>query len=294
MKLSELQKETAVIGPAEGENNILTLDNVTGIIAGFTELLSKKTGIDFGRLRISVGRDARRSSRTIKKAVINQLLSQGITVSDCDLCSTPAIFMTTVNDYCDGAVCITAGDAPRDMNGFRFFTREGSLTEEEISEILRFAGEFDASPYCERGELESEDYMSLYCHNLREMIRNAIQAEDYRHPLKGLHITVDAGDGAGGFYDVHILKVLGADISAGKADLAILFDTEALTARVRDPEGNEYPASAIINDVSVPQAANVTSPALNDGTYLVSKLVIKLALLHKNGEPLEKAFVVEG
>ncbi len=293
MTLTHLQTGSAVIGPAEGENNILTLDNVTGIIAGFTEFLSEKTGIAFARLRISVGRDSRASSRGIKKAVVNQLLSQGITVSDCDFCSTPAIFMTTVNDYCDGAVCITAGEAPEEMNGFRFFTRDGSLGENEIAWILRFAETFDASPYCERGALESEDYMSLYCHNLREMIRDAVRAEDYRHPLKGLRITVDAGNGAGGFFGVHILKVLGADIESGAPDLHIIFDREALSSRVRDPQGNEYPASAILNDVAVPQAANVTSPALDDGTYLAAKLVIKLALLRKNGEPLEKAFVIE-
>lgn len=290
MKLTELQKGTAVIGPAEGENEILTLDNVTGIVAGFTELLSKETGIAFSRLRISVGIDTRPSSRTIKKAVVNQLLSQGITVSDCDICSTPAIFMTTVNDYCDGAVCVTGGEEAPEMNGFRFFTRRGSLDEKQIAEILLFAEGFDASPYCERGTLESEDYMSLYSHNLREMIRTAVLADDRRHPLRGLGITVDANGGTGGFYAPHILKVLGADILSERPDLHIIFDREALTARVRDPAGREYPASEILNDVSVPQAANVTSPALNDGTYLVSKLVIKLALLQKNGAPLTDLF----
>ncbi len=292
MNFMDLQRGAAVVGAAEGENAVLDLDNVTAIIAGFTELLSKKSGIDFSRLRISVGRDPRPSSRRIKKAVVNQLLSQGIAVSDCDLCSTPAVFMTTVNDYCDGAICITAGSEPREMNGFRFFTRDGALREEEIAAILEYAAQFDASPYCERGELESEDYMALYCHNLRNVIRDAVGAEDYRHPLRGLHISSESPMDAAQFYNIHILKVLGADTTPGNEDLHIVFDIEALSAQVRCPDGTLRDITEILNDVAVPTAASVTSPAISDGTYLVSKLVIKLALLHKNGEPLENAFAV--
>ena len=290
MDFKNLQRGAAIVGAAEGENAVLTLDSVTAVIAGFTEFLSKKTGIDFSRLRISVGRDPRPSSRGIKKAVINQLLSQGIAVSDCDLCSTPAIFMTTVNDYCDGAVCITAGNEPREMNGFRFFTRDGAPGEKEISEILDFAAQFDASPYCERGELENEDYMALYCHNLRNVIRDAADAEDHRHPLRGLRIAAVSPMDAAQFYNVHILRVLGADTTPGDEDLYIEFDIEALSARVRCPDGKMRDITDILNDVAVPTAASVTSPAISDGTYLVSKLVIKLALLHKNGEPLKNAF----
>ena len=78
MKLTELQKGAAVIGPAEGNENILTLDNVTGIIAGLTELLSNKTGIAFSGLRISVGRDSRITSRPIKKAGLPKQPRRGL------------------------------------------------------------------------------------------------------------------------------------------------------------------------------------------------------------------------
>ena len=53
--------------------------------------------------------------------------SLGITVLDCGLASTPAMFMSTVfEEYrCDGAIMITASHLPKDRNGFKYFSREG-------------------------------------------------------------------------------------------------------------------------------------------------------------------------
>ena len=43
-------------------------------------------------------------------------------------------------------------------------------------------------------------YMRDYAKHLREIICKGVNAADYDHPLKGFHIVVDAGNGAGGFY----------------------------------------------------------------------------------------------
>ena len=45
------------------------------------------------------------------------------------------------------------------------------------------------------------------------IIKEEVGADDYDHPLKGLHIVVDAGNGASGFFASRILEPLGADIS---------------------------------------------------------------------------------
>ena len=58
--------------------------------------------------------------------------------------------------------------------------------------------------------------MKDYAARLRRTIQEGVNAPDYSHPLAGLHIVVDAGNGAGGFYATDVLEPLGADISGSQ------------------------------------------------------------------------------
>ena len=58
--------------------------------------------------------------------------------------------------------------------------------------------------------------MSIYSERLRKMICDGVNASDYDKPLKGYKITVDAGNGVGGFYATDVLAPLGADVSASQ------------------------------------------------------------------------------
>ena len=106
--------------------------------AAFAEWLKAKTGKS--ELFVSVGHDSRLSAERIKNAVIKALVSHGVKVADCSLASTPAMFMTTVEMGCDGAVQITASHHPKDRNGLKFFTRDGGLDGSDIADILKSAG----------------------------------------------------------------------------------------------------------------------------------------------------------
>lgn len=278
MSLMSLKSGTDIRGTAVGENNSFTDEVVKSIINGFVTVLSSKTGADAADMTVSVGHDSRISSARIKKAVIEQLLTCGVNVMDCSLCSTPAMFMTTVKKGCTGAVQITASHHPYDKNGLKFFSAEGGFESEDITEILKIADEFDASPYRKRGALQSVDYMAEYAHDLRVMIREGVKADDFRHPLKGFHIIVDAGNGVGGFYAYHVLKPLGADISGSqflepdgmfpnhspnpenseamksiseaviknKADMGIIFDTDVDRAACVDSHGTEINRNRLV------------------------------------------------
>ena len=105
---------------------------------GFLSWLKNKTGKE--NPCISVGHDSRLSAERIKNAVIKALSSNGARVIDCSLASTPAMFMTTVELGCDGAVQITASHHPKDRNGLKFFTRDGGLDGNDIADILDTAG----------------------------------------------------------------------------------------------------------------------------------------------------------
>ncbi len=175
---------------------------------GFLSWLKNKTGKE--NPCISVGHDSRLSAERIKNAVIKALSSNGARVIDCSLASTPAMFMTTVELGCDGAVQITASHHPKDRNGLKFFTRDGGLDGKDIADILDTAGKTENPVGKEDGECSSCDFMKRYAEILREMIISGVNNGD--KPLDGMKIVVDAGNGVGGFYAYDVLSPLGADI----------------------------------------------------------------------------------
>lgn len=361
----------------------LTDEVIFKMAAGFAKWLCEKTGKSSDELTVSVGHDSRISAERIKAQVTAALLKSGIKVLDCSLCSTPAMFMTTVDLLCDGAVQITASHHPYHRNGLKFFTREGGLDGCDIEKILLFASEGE-NVFCEKeGSVEKVNYMKKYAENLREMIKKEVKAENYDKPLSGYKIVVDAGNGVGGFFASDVLLPLGADISGSqflepdglfpnhipnpenaeamksvckatvenKADLGIIFDTDVDRAGCVAPSGEEInrnrlvalasiialennSGGAIVTDsvtstglrkfiedklggvhyrykrgyrnvinkqielnnegINCPLAMETSGHAalrenfyLDDGAYLMTKIVIKLAQMGKEGKSLE-------
>ena len=122
--------------------------------------------------------------------------------------------MTTVEMGCDGAVQITASHHPKDRNGLKFFTRDGGLDSSDIADILKKAGETKNPLGSLDGECVPCNFMKKYAEILRNMIIEGVDSKlDREHPLKGMKIVVDAGNGVGGFYATDVLAPLGADIA---------------------------------------------------------------------------------
>lgn len=193
----------------ESKSPYLTDEAVQKITYGFIKWL----GTENKRITVAVGNDCRLSADRIKSAVISVLISHGISVKDCGVSSTPAMFMTTVEAGCTAAVQITASHHPKDRNGLKFFTREGGLNGGDIAQILKSADGCD-NPFGElSAECEKLDFMSVYAAGLRKMIIDGVNAQNRNKPLEGKKIVVDAGNGVGGFYAYDVLKHLGADIT---------------------------------------------------------------------------------
>lgn len=280
----------------------LTDEAVYDIARGFARFLSQKTGKKPCALRIAVGHDSRITAGRIKTQVISALMAEGVSVGDCALSSTPAMFMTTVLSDFDGAVQITASHHPADRNGLKFFCRDGGLDGKDIDTILALC---DHLPACTAhpGKVESVPFMDTYAAHLRKIIREALQVSADAQPLTGLHIVVDAGNGAGGFYATQVLAPLGADISGSvylepdgmfpnhipnpedkkamesicravldaKADFGVIFDTDVDRAGCVDRDGCEInrnrlvalAASIVLKDE--PGATIVTDSVTSDG-----------------------------
>lgn len=214
-----LQSGTDVRGIAtdKGGNAVqLTSEAVYRISAAFAYWLSEKSGKQLNALRIAVGHDSRITATEISTEVNRALTNLGINVLFCGLSSTPAMFMTTVELETDGAVQITASHHPFDRNGLKFFTRSGGLEGEDISRILKMASKCNKAENADPGIIQTIDFMPQYAAGIRRIICGALGKTEEQKPLKGYHIIVYAGNGAGGFYANDVLKPLGADISGSR------------------------------------------------------------------------------
>ena len=279
---------------SDKEKPNLTAEVAADIAAGFLTWLSEKTGSRPEDLKLAIGRDPRVTGRTLTDGLMHGFGPHGCRVLDCGLASTPAMFMATQFPElaCDGTIMITASHLPWNRNGFKFFTPEGGLEKKDISDILAFAADeakqaavlgaaANADGFVHRsGEkiypAEEADVMGPYSRHLREIIVEGCDMGT--RPLEGLKITVDAGNGAGGFYAKDVLAPLGADVSASQylepdgmfmnhapnpedreamhsvsmrtltssSDLGIIFDTDVDRSAAVDEKGREIARNGIV------------------------------------------------
>ena len=88
-----------------GEAVNLTTTEAFNIAISFSNWLSVKLDKPVHELRISVGSDSRLSANSLKAAMFSAFNSLKIHSLDCDIASTPSMFMSTIYDEtkCDGA-----------------------------------------------------------------------------------------------------------------------------------------------------------------------------------------------
>lgn len=255
----------------------LTDENIEKMAAGFVLWLENFAQKDASSLTVAVGHDSRISADRIQSAVTRSLVSAGVQVLTCGLASTPSMFMTTIELGCDGSIQITASHHPFNRNGLKFFTKNGGLDSPDIEAILFHAQNGD-KPKTGSGSVKDVDYMAQYSSNLREKIKQGVNAADYEHPLSGFKIVVDAGNGAGGFYARDVLAPLGADTNgsqflepdgtfpnhipnpenevamksvcaatvAAKADMGVIFDTDVDRGGAVDARGDEINRNRLV------------------------------------------------
>lgn len=258
----------------EGQPVTLTQDDARTIARAYARWLSQKLCKTADALTVSVGRDPRLSSPDMLAATVAGLSDGGCRVLELGLCTTPAMFMTTLPAElgCDGAVMITASHLPWNRNGMKFFTPAGGLSKADIKAVL---GLCDTAPSGKPGPVETVDYLPRYAAGLVAGIREKTGEE---RPLSGLNIIVDAGNGAGGFFAGDVLEPLGADTTGSRyldpdgrfpnhipnpedasamdavsratldahADLGIIFDTDCDRAAVVGPDGSEINRNRLI------------------------------------------------
>jgi phosphomannomutase len=319
--MMKLQNGSDIRGVAvdgvEGEHVNLTEDACNRIGQAFALWLAAKKGRKPADLVIGVGRDARISGPALATATAQGLAAQGVTVVDCGLATTPAMFMSIVfsrTSY-DGSVMITASHLPFNRNGIKFFDADGGLEHEDITAVLEKACTLSAVQ-ADVSRTKTADLLSLYSDHLRKTICGELGEDENSKPLAGLKIVVDAGNGDAGFFVTKILDPLGADTAGSQflepdgmfpnhipnpenkaameavraatvnnhADLGLIFDTDVDRMSAVLHTGAEVNRDAIIALISAilapkyPGGTIITDSVTSDRlTYFIEK---KLGMKH--------------
>lgn len=273
--LKKLQDGTDVYGIASGEEVNLLPRDAGSIAMGYIVWLAQELDKPIFTLKICVGRDPRTTSEELATGVMKGVQMTGSRNWDAGIATAPAMQMAVNSDFYefDGAVMVTGGSHESDVNGFKFYTANGPLGEDDIARILKMASK--SAFIGEWYECESTNLMDMYATRLRAMISNGLAGTDRANngsgnKLDGMRIVVDASNGSGGFFVSKVLEKMGADctgslnlepdgtfpghkpdpddkdaiatvakaVKDNHADLGILFDAAVDLATVVDAEGN--------------------------------------------------------
>lgn len=245
----------------------LTPEAITNIVRGLVHWLCQdeqlKKIYQTGKLTIGIGRDSRLSGPSLVETFVAEAVRIGVQVIDFGLATTPALFMSTQYEEfaCHAGVMVTASHLPYYFNGIKIFSQKGGAEHEDIAFILD--NDQDIADQ-EKGSVQTADLLTPYAADLVEKIRQANQGR--KTPLEGLHIIVDAGNGAGGFFAEKVLQALGADTTGSQ----FLDPDGTFPNHIPNPDNKEAMASiqaavlkhqadlGIIFDTDVDRAALVT------------------------------------
>ncbi len=211
-RFDDLKSGTDLRAVAMGDQARLTGETAQRIGHAFALWVVRqkaKNGLRKGPVTVAIGRDSRLTGPDLLAACAKGLSLAGLNVLDFGLCTTPAMYKALAgeNPVAQASVMVTASHHPADRNGFKFFLPEGGIDSEQLNAILAFMEEplEGMSPV---GVIEPFDFLSEYKRQLMALVRQKLE-DDVARPLLGLHVLVDAGNGAGGFYAA-MLEELGA------------------------------------------------------------------------------------
>ncbi len=281
MIYKHLKSGTDIRGKAIGQDAILNESTAEKIGYSFVKWLQSKGEKD---VRIAIGRDSRLSGEKLLNACAVGMAKAGAQVQRFGLCTTPAMYQSLQHQdlALTASIMVTASHHPSNRNGFKFFTKEqGSISSQMLSEILAVMEHIDVSETNSNlPNIVDYPYLDHYRKHIANIVREKLDT-DVNCPLLGLHVVVDAGNGAGGFYE-KLMKDLGAWTEGSQflepdgsfphhmpnpedptamaaisetvkrvgADIGVIFDADCDRAAIVDGSGKEINRNRLIALVS--------------------------------------------
>ena len=165
------------------------------------------------RIKLSVGRDVRLSSTSLKNALVRGLTDSGVDVVDIGICPTPLQYFSLYRLEVDGGVMITGSHNPPEYNGFKLSIGRETIYGDAIQEIRKIiedewkGGRVDAEmrERVDEGMKARVEEFDIIREYIDFMVENFTSFE-------GLRVVVDSGNGTAGLVAPEIMKRLGAEV----------------------------------------------------------------------------------
>ena len=156
-----------------------------------------------GVKRITVGRDGRLTSPTLRDALIAGLTEAGIDVVDLGLCATPLLYFSLFHYEVDGGIMITGSHNAAEYNGFKMCIGKEALYGADIQRIREI---FDNEQFSSgQGTFLEQPIISEYLSFLQERF-SSVKAD-------GLRVVIDCGNGAASLVAKDALEQLGCHVT---------------------------------------------------------------------------------
>ncbi|MGE9516729.1 MAG: phosphoglucosamine mutase [Solitalea-like symbiont of Tyrophagus putrescentiae] len=194
--------------------NLTPVDILVCIIQ-FIEFIKSQSSSK--RLKIVVGRDARKSGSYISAIVTGCLQSMGINVIDSGISTTPSIEMAVEYFKADGGIIITASHNPINWNALKFLNSGGQLLSPEQGEV--FLSGLSELPNTILSKANFADVVNLgdYCIDKTSIDRHIQKILDLQLVKPeciseaGYKIVVDPINSSGAIAVKQLLKKLGVE-----------------------------------------------------------------------------------
>lgn len=158
---------------------------------------------------VAIGCDTRISGQMLKSAAISGALSTGLNVIDVGVVPTPSI-QYYVRDYADTGIIITASHNPREYNGIKFISGDGSefpRDGEKNIEKIYYSKKYSIVSWEKTGNFRVDPVVNEY---YTKNIIHSVDAENIRiHRFK---VVADTGCGAGSLTLPFLLRDLGCQV----------------------------------------------------------------------------------
>jgi len=190
---TQIFREYDIRGLAEED---LNPEVVRLIGKSFASYLNKEGLLDKG---VVVGRDNRLTSEAYSEALIEALVKSGVKVFDVGLVVSPIYYYAAMKLGANGMM-ITASHNPKEYNGFKVNTVNGSVAGAELQKLLPL---IEAEDFVMgEGEVEEVDILTDYYAMLKEKIT-------LDRPLK---VVIDCGNGTASLFAEQVLKSWGCEV----------------------------------------------------------------------------------